>query len=137
MYIDSEDDTLVGSPLSQFAVLEAEISGGNFPVPNADESGFYFTITEQTATITFSAFDELSLGLNLPPETFQEGIVNLSFSLQPQAGYTIDGNASEINFTIADNPDSQIQVGLAGGIQTNEEEVDESSNHFNRVRKYG
>ncbi len=127
VYIDSEDDTLVGSPLSQFAVLEAEISGGNFPVPNADSSGFYFTITEQTATITFSAFDELSLGLNLPPETFQEGIVNLSFSLQPQAGYTIDGNASEINFTIADNPDSQIQVGLAGGIQTNEEEVDESS----------
>jgi hypothetical protein len=127
VYIDSEDNTLVGSPLSQFAVLEAEISGGNFPVSNADSSGFYFTITEQTATITLSAFDELSLGLDLPPETFQEGIVNLSFSLQPQAGYTIDSNASEINFTIADNPDSQIQVSLTGGIQTNEEEVDEES----------
>jgi len=120
VYIDSEDDTLIGSPLSQFAVLEAEISGGNFPVPNADSSGFYFTITEQTATVTLSAFDELSLGLDLPTETFQEGIVNLNFALQPQAGYTIDPDASEINFTIADNPDSQIQVNLEGSIQNGE-----------------
>ncbi|MGD1919672.1 MAG: peptidase, partial [Pleurocapsa sp.] len=58
VYLDSEQDPLVGSALSQFDVLDAEITGGNFPVPNGDSSGFFFTITEQTATITLSVFDE-------------------------------------------------------------------------------
>ncbi|MGD1919671.1 MAG: DVUA0089 family protein [Pleurocapsa sp.] len=42
----------------------------------------------------------------------QEGILDLNFALQPQACYTIDSEASEINLSIADNPDSKIQVTL-------------------------
>ncbi|MEL6351880.1 MAG: amidase family protein [Cyanobacteria bacterium J06627_28] len=113
IFVDSEDDTTVGSPLSQFSVLEAEVTGGNFPIPNGDSSGFFFTVTEQTATITLSVFDELTVR-NIDPLTVQEGIVGLNFALQPLEGYTIDPEASEINFTIADNVDSGIQVSLIG-----------------------
>ena len=116
VYLDSEQDPLVGSALSQFDVLDAEIEGGNFPVPNGDTSGFFFTITEQTATITLSVFDELTVSNE--PFAVQEGILDLNFALQPQAGYTIDPDASEINFTILDNPDSKIQVILTGEPET-------------------
>ncbi|MEM7580796.1 MAG: DVUA0089 family protein, partial [Cyanobacteria bacterium P01_A01_bin.80] len=116
VYLDSEQDPLVGSALSQFDVLDAEITGGNFPVPNGDASGFFFTITEQTATITLSVFDELTVSNE--PFAVQEGILDLNFALQPQAGYTIDPDASEINFTIVDNPDSKIQVVLTGEPET-------------------
>ncbi|MEL6397650.1 MAG: pre-peptidase C-terminal domain-containing protein [Cyanobacteria bacterium J06626_4] len=108
--LDSEDDTVVGSPLSQFDVLNAEVVGGNFPIADGDRSGFFFNITEQTATITLAVFDELSIDTDLPPDTFQEGIVDLTFALQPQPGYTIAPDASEVNLTILDNPDSQIFV---------------------------
>ena len=108
--VDSEDDTTVGSPLSQFDVLNAQVTGGDFPIPNADESGFLFNITEQTATITLAAFDELTVDTDLPPDTFQEGILALTFALQSQPGYTIASEASEVTVTIADNPDSQIFV---------------------------
>ncbi|MEM1281696.1 MAG: pre-peptidase C-terminal domain-containing protein, partial [Cyanobacteria bacterium P01_H01_bin.152] len=47
---------------------------------------------------------------DLPPITFQEGIVELTFALQPQPGYTIAPDSSEVTVTIADNPDSQIFV---------------------------
>ena len=119
--LDSEDNVIVGSVLSQFDVLNAEVVGGDFPIANADTSGFFFNITEQTATITFSVFDELSAGLDLPANSFQEGLLDLTFALQPQAGYTIDESASEINLTIADNPDSQIQVSLTGSTEADPE----------------
>ena len=111
VFIDSEDDPVVGSPLGQFLALEAEIEGGSFPVGNSDNSGFFFTLTEQTATITFSVFNELTVP-GIDPLAVQEGIIALNFALQPLAGYTIDPTASEVNLTIADNPDSQIQVSL-------------------------
>lgn len=110
MFLDSDDQPSIGSVLGQFLVLEAEIDGGNFPVANDDSSGFFFTITEQIATITLPVFDELTVIDDVL--TVQEGIVALNFSLQPQPGYTIDPDASEINLTIRDTPDSQIQVGL-------------------------
>ncbi|WP_228025271.1 pre-peptidase C-terminal domain-containing protein [cf. Phormidesmis sp. LEGE 11477] len=112
VFLDSEDDPLIGgSVLGQFNVLEAEVDGGDFPTPNSDSSGFFFTITEQTASITLSAFDELTVVDD--PLVVQEGILDLNFSLQPQAGsYTIDPNASGFGLTIADNADSQIQVSL-------------------------
>uniref|UniRef100_UPI00065055B9 DVUA0089 family protein n=2 Tax=Crocosphaera watsonii TaxID=263511 RepID=UPI00065055B9 len=109
IFLDSEDETVVGSPLSQFAVLEAEVTGGGFPIPNADSSGFFFNMTEQTATITVAVFDELTVP-GIDPEAVQEGIVSLSFALQPLPGYSIDSGASEVNLTIADNLDSEIQV---------------------------
>ena len=127
VFLDTGIDPAVGSSLSQFDVLNAEITGGDFPIPDGDESGFFFNITEQTATITVSAFDELSVDTGLAPEDFQEGILALDFALQPQANYTVDPNASEINFRIADNPNSRIQVGLTGAIQTENGEVDDSS----------
>ncbi|MEM9002138.1 MAG: pre-peptidase C-terminal domain-containing protein, partial [Cyanobacteria bacterium P01_F01_bin.86] len=117
VYLDSSQDPLVGSVLSQFNVLEAEITGGNFPVPNGDSSGFFFTITEQTASITVSVFDELTVP-DINPFAVQEGILGVNFALQPQAGYTIDPDASEISLTIADNPDSKNQVVLSGEPET-------------------
>ncbi|MEL6385620.1 MAG: hypothetical protein AAFQ89_24790 [Cyanobacteria bacterium J06626_18] len=108
--LDSDDDTLIGSPLSQFDVLNAEITGGDFPVPNADTSGFFFNITEQTAIITLSVFDELSVDTGLPSDTFQEGILDLTFALESQPSYAIDPDASGINLSILDNTDSQILV---------------------------
>ncbi|MEM9274894.1 MAG: DVUA0089 family protein [Cyanobacteria bacterium P01_F01_bin.143] len=111
VFFDSDQDPIVGSALSQFAVLEAEVNGGDFPISNGDRSGFFFTITEQTASITLPVFDELSVeGIN--PFAVQEGLLELNFALQPQPGYTIDSDASEISVTIADNPGSQIQVTL-------------------------
>ncbi|MEM8504150.1 MAG: D-alanyl-D-alanine carboxypeptidase, partial [Cyanobacteria bacterium P01_D01_bin.1] len=107
---DSDDETTFGSVLSQFDVLNAEIVGGDFPISTPDRSGFFFNITEQTATITLAVFDELSVDIGLPPEDFQEGLVEFTFALESQPGYTIDPAASEVSLTIADNPDSQIFV---------------------------
>jgi len=115
VFVDSEDDPVIGSALSQFDVLEAEISGGDFPVPNNDSSGFFFNITEQTASITLSVFDELTVIDD--PLTVQEGILALNFALQPLDTYTISSDANDINFNILDNPESQIQVSLAASTE--------------------
>ena len=119
VFLDSDDNPTVGSALGQFAVLEAEIEGGNFPISNGDSSGFFFTITEQIATITLPVFDELTVP-GFTPDSFVEGILALDFALQPQAGYTIDPNASDISVRILDNPDSQIQVSLSGSTEADE-----------------
>ncbi|MGD1930563.1 MAG: pre-peptidase C-terminal domain-containing protein [Leptolyngbyaceae cyanobacterium] len=120
VFLDSSDEVIVGSVLGQFQVLEAEISGGNFPVPNGDSSGFFFTITEQTASITLPVFNELTVP-GFDPLSLQEGLVDLTFALQPQAGYTIDPTSSSINFTIVDNPNSQIQVSLIASVEDDED----------------
>lgn len=86
-------DLRVGSALSQFDVLNAEITGGNFPVPDADESSFFFTITEQMAAITLPVLDELTVESESVPEDFKEGILNLNSVSQPQANYTIGPSA--------------------------------------------
>ncbi|MEL7330659.1 MAG: pre-peptidase C-terminal domain-containing protein [Cyanobacteria bacterium J06560_2] len=116
VYLDSNENPFLGSVLGQFAVLEAEVTGGDFPVPNSDASGFFFTITEQTATITLAAFDELTVISD--PLTVQEGLFGFTFALQPQAGYTIDPAASVIDLTIADSPDSKIQVSLTAATES-------------------
>ena len=107
--------------LNDFDVLNAEINGGNFPVPNIDSTGFFFTITEQTSSITVSAFDELTVDSGFAANTFTEGVEGVTFALQPQSGYTIDQEASEVNFTIADNPDSRIQVSLTASTEADPE----------------
>ncbi|MEL7039549.1 MAG: pre-peptidase C-terminal domain-containing protein, partial [Cyanobacteria bacterium J06592_8] len=126
--VNSEDDVVIGSVLSQFDVLNAEVNGGNFPFPNSEETGFFFTITEQTASITLTVFDELTVP-NIDPLTVQEGILGLTFTLQPQPGYTIDETASAVDFTIADNLNSQIQVSLTGEPETLVEEEETVSLH--------
>ena len=100
-------DSGIRAALGEFNVFDAEIVGGNFPSPNFRASGFFFTITEQTATITLSAFDETT-NPAISPENALEGIDELTFTLNPGVGYAIAPEASEITITIADNPDSVV-----------------------------
>ena len=74
-----------------------------FPFPNFNFSGFYFKITEQNASVTVSTF----------ADPFEEGLQSYNFALQEAPLYTIDEDASEVNFTIADNPDSVLEVSLS------------------------
>ncbi|MDB9527174.1 pre-peptidase C-terminal domain-containing protein [Oscillatoria sp. CS-180] len=95
------------SALGEFDVFNAEITGGEFPAPNFQASGFFFKITEQTATITLSAFDETT-NPEIPAEDALEGIEEFTFAVQPGVGYAIAPEAGEITVTIADNPDSVV-----------------------------
>ena len=91
-----------------FDVFNAEISGGTTPFPNFAASGFYFNILEDGATITLAAFDETT-----NPEIEEgivEGIQAFTFELVDSPGYTPDPEANSISLTIADTPESQIQV---------------------------
>ena len=100
-------DSGVRAALGEFNVFDAEIIGGNFPSPNFRASGFFFTITEQTATITLSAFDETT-NPAIAPEDALEGIDELTFTLNPGVGYAIAPDADAVTVTIADNPDSVV-----------------------------
>ncbi|UKP00603.1 Ig-like domain-containing protein [Nostoc sp. UHCC 0870] len=94
VYVDSG----VRGALGEFDVLNAEFVGGAIPAPNFRSSGFFFRITEQTASITLSAFDDGIL----------EGIEELTFTVQPGVGYAIASDASAVTLTIADNPESVV-----------------------------
>ncbi|MGD1900095.1 MAG: DVUA0089 family protein [Phormidesmis sp.] len=98
-------DSGVRAALGEFNVFDAEITGGEFPSPNFQASGFFFKITDQTATITLSAFDETT-NPDLSEEDALEGIDELTFTVQPGVGYAIAPDASDVTLTIADNPDS-------------------------------
>ncbi|MBE9216534.1 pre-peptidase C-terminal domain-containing protein [Plectonema cf. radiosum LEGE 06105] len=89
--------------LPQFGVLNAQVTGGVFPLANGGVTGFYFKITEQEASITLPVF----------ADPFDEGLQSYSFALQETPLYTINGDASEVNFTIADTPDSLLEVSLS------------------------
>ncbi|MGF1674212.1 MAG: PPC domain-containing protein, partial [Rivularia sp. (in: cyanobacteria)] len=94
--------------LGEFDVFNAEVSGGTVPFPNFAASGFYFKLLENEASITVPAFDETT-----NPEIEEgivEGIQEFTFELVEGPGYTINSEAGAVNLTIADNPDSQIQV---------------------------
>jgi DNA-directed RNA polymerase subunit E'/Rpb7 len=90
--------------LAEFDVLNAEISGGAFPFPNGEFSGFYFKITEQEASINLSVF----------PNPISEGLQSYNFALQETSLYTINQDAAAINFIVGDNPDSVVEVSLSG-----------------------
>ncbi|MEM7714507.1 MAG: pre-peptidase C-terminal domain-containing protein [Cyanobacteria bacterium P01_A01_bin.68] len=89
--------------LPQFNVLDADVSGGVYPVGNGDFSGFYFKVTEQEASINLTVFED----------PFDEGLQSFSLALQETPLYMIDEDAGEVNFTIADNPDSVLEVSLS------------------------
>ncbi|MEM8827923.1 MAG: spondin domain-containing protein [Cyanobacteria bacterium P01_G01_bin.19] len=93
--------------LGEFDVFNAEVSGGDFPSPNFQASGFFFRITEQTASITLAAFDETT-NPEIPAEDGIEGVEEFTFAVQPGVGYALDPNASAVTVTIADNPDSVV-----------------------------
>ena len=103
-------DSDVRFGLGEFDLFNATIEGGVFPVTNGDSSGFYFKITEPEASISLIPRND-----NLDPDTGEvitEGIEKFTFTLQEQAGYTIDSDAAVINFAIADDVDARIQVSL-------------------------
>ena len=100
-------DSGVRGALGEFTVTNAEISGGAVPAPNFQSSGFFFRMTEQTASITLSAFDETT-NPQIDPEDALEGIEELTFTVQPAAGYTVAPDAGAVTLTIADNPDSVV-----------------------------
>jgi len=106
-------DSGVRAALGEFDVFNAEIEGGNFPSPNFQASGFFFTMTAQTATITLAAFDETT-NPEIPAEDVLEGIDELTFAVQPGVGYAIAPDANEFTLTIADNPDSVVLPGTGG-----------------------
>jgi Ca2+-binding RTX toxin-like protein len=94
--------------LQQFDIFNIEIDGGVFPSPTEVFTGFLFKITEQEATITLPAFED----------PFDEGLQGFSFSLADAAHYTVDPDAGEVAYTIADTPDSVVQVSLSGDGET-------------------
>jgi hypothetical protein len=99
VYVDNE----IPGFLSQFDPLNAEISGGVFPLGNFDSSGFYFRITDQVASITLPVF----------ADPFEEGRQTFRFALQESPIYTIDNDAGEVVFTISDTPSDLLEVGLS------------------------
>ncbi|MCC5667839.1 pre-peptidase C-terminal domain-containing protein [Nostoc sp. CHAB 5784] len=86
--------------VAEFDVFQTEVNGASFPYGNFQAGGFYVKLTEQTATLTLSAFDDAEV----------EGIESLKFELQSGAGYTIDPAKAAVTFTLLDTPTSQIQV---------------------------
>lgn len=102
----------VASPsqfLGDFNILNAEVEGGVFPAPNFSSSGFYFKIFEQEASITLSAFPD---DINEEGEFATEGIESFTISLQSAPGYTIAPGTEPVTITVADTPESQLQVSL-------------------------
>ncbi|NJL19574.1 MAG: hypothetical protein HC895_00155 [Leptolyngbyaceae cyanobacterium SM1_3_5] len=91
-----------GRDLAEFDIFNAEVSGGAFPAPNFRADGFFFKVTEQTATIALKAFNDGE----------QEGIENFGFAIQAAPGYSIAPDAGSVSIGIVDDAGSQIQVGL-------------------------
>lgn len=86
--------------LSEFGLFNATVTGGAFPAPDGAANGFFFKITEQTATLTLPAFKDEDL----------EGVKEVKLSLQEVPGYTITENAGSITLNVIDDDNSQIQV---------------------------
>jgi hypothetical protein len=105
VYVNSPDNR---GALGEFDVFNADISGGTTPFPNFAASGFYFKILEDGASITVPAFDETT-----NPEIEEgivEGVQEFTFEVVNGPSYSVSDDAGEVSVTIADNPDSQIQV---------------------------
>ncbi|MBF2002174.1 MAG: pre-peptidase C-terminal domain-containing protein, partial [Synechococcales cyanobacterium M58_A2018_015] len=109
VYVDSPTRLALG----EIDLTKAKITGGEFPVGNFDASGFYFKIKEDGASITFKALDETQLP-EFTPEEASEGLEGFTYKLVKAPGYSVNAEASEVSFTIADTPDSQIRVGITG-----------------------
>ncbi|MEM6404654.1 MAG: pre-peptidase C-terminal domain-containing protein, partial [Cyanobacteria bacterium P01_D01_bin.116] len=106
VYVNSIDGDF--GDLGEFDVFNAEISGGTTPFPNFAANGFYFKILEDGASITVAAFDETT-----NPEIEEgivEGVQQFTFEIVNGPSYSVSDDAGEVSVTIADNPDSQLQV---------------------------
>ena len=107
-------DSGVRAALGEFDVFNAEVVGGDFPSPNFRASGFFFRITEQTATLTLAPFDETT-NPEIDPEDALEGVDEFTFAVQPGAGYAVSPSANAVTVTIADTPDSVVLPDDGGG----------------------
>ena len=125
IYVDSEIEGVI----SEFNVFDAVITGADAPFPNGDVSGFYLRMTEQTATLTVSAFDETT-NPQLTPEQALEGIESITFSLENGEGYTVSPDNGSVDLTIADNPDSVV-IPDPGNGNGGEEPPENPENEFN------
>ncbi|MEL6817007.1 MAG: hypothetical protein AAFP03_19755, partial [Cyanobacteria bacterium J06598_3] len=65
---------------------------GGFPLPNSDASGFVVNLTESTATITLSPFDDGA----------GEGAESLSFSVVDGESYGVADDANAFTLTLND-----------------------------------
>ena len=95
------ENTLLGD----FDVFNAVVTGGAFPAPNSNASGFFFRVFENVATIMLKVFDETTNPL-IPPELALEGVEEFTVAVIPNEAYTIDPAMASVSFTILDNPDS-------------------------------
>ncbi|NJR60790.1 MAG: cadherin-like domain-containing protein [Cyanobacteria bacterium CRU_2_1] len=78
--------------LAELDVFAATFSGARLASANADASGLTLRITQHTATVTLSVFDD----------DVEEGVDRFIYTLQPSNDYTIDPNASTVTLTILD-----------------------------------
>ncbi|MEM9090302.1 MAG: TIGR03118 family protein [Cyanobacteria bacterium P01_F01_bin.53] len=72
----------------------------SFPAPNEDGSGFIVTMTDNTATISFSIFDD---GPGEGPETF-------GFSVVDGENYDVNPDLGSVDITIDDSEPSSLPV---------------------------
>ncbi|ELR98279.1 DUF4347 domain-containing protein [Gloeocapsa sp. PCC 73106] len=81
--------------LNQLDLFDVTVNGGGFPVPDFDNTGFEFNITDQTATISSPIFSDED----------EEGASDVTYTLLPGEGYTVDPEANSVTVTFADTPD--------------------------------
>ncbi|MEM6435979.1 MAG: hypothetical protein AAF773_19315, partial [Cyanobacteria bacterium P01_D01_bin.115] len=88
--------------LVDFDLLNAQVTGGSFPAPDGNAGGFYFKITEPTASLT----------LDVRADEAIEGLEQVPLALQALPGYTIAAGAGEISVLLQDDVSSIVQVSV-------------------------
>ena len=87
------------------SIFNAVVTGGAFPTPNSNASGFFFRVFENNASIMLRVFDETT-NPQIAAEDALEGVEEFTLSVIANEAYTIDPAAAAVSFTILDNPDS-------------------------------
>jgi hypothetical protein len=98
VYLDSNTVNALG----EFDISTLAFTGGTAPELNQDASGFYFTITAQTATLTLKVLDDGEV----------EGTENITYTLQAGEGYTVDPNSNSTTITIQESVTTMTTVSL-------------------------
>ena len=78
--------------LGQFDVFAAQFDNVQFVGVNDNTSGFRIRLQEETGTITLPAFDDEDA----------DSPLDLTFSVEPGEGYTVDESAGSVTLTIED-----------------------------------
>ena len=78
--------------LGQFDVFAAQFDNVQFVGVNDNTSGFRIRLQEETGSITLPAFDDEDA----------DSPLDLTFSVEPGEGYTVDENAGSVTLTIED-----------------------------------